>query len=119
MSEVNIITSIEFDAFIKRPRAKDEVSVIQFAADWCGPCKTLTSALNQEIDALEASGKVRIAKIDVGNEAALSSKYRIRTLPTILFFRNSEVIHEIRTGVTFGSLKSALSLLTSDEEDDF
>lgn len=119
MNKVRQIDGTEFQDFISRPTKQDEISIIQFAAEWCGPCKTLLNAMELEVEALEASGKVRIAKIDVGNEAQLTSQFRIRGLPTILFFRNGEIIHEMRTGVNFGTVKVALNQLTTDAEDEF
>ena len=119
MSDVKQITAAEFEEFITAPQANDEIAVVDFFATWCGPCKILLNAMSQEIEALEATGKVRIAKVDVGEEAVLSTKYAIRALPTVLFFRNGEIVHQMRSGVNFGTLKTALAQLTSETEDDF
>jgi len=119
MSKVKEITGTEFDAFIQASQADDEIAVVDFFATWCGPCKTLLNALEEEVEALEVTGKVRIAKIDVGNEAQLTTKYRIRALPTVLFFRNGEVVYEMRSGVNFNTVKTALTQLTTDIEDEF
>lgn len=119
MREVKQIVGDQFNDFISLPKESDEIAVVQFSATWCGPCKVLTSALNKELEELEASGKIIIAKVDVEVDNELSNKLGIRSLPTVLFFRNGRIIHEIRKGVTLGSLKQAVLQLTTEAEDEF
>mmetsp|Transcript_37689 Transcript_37689/g.95417 ORF Transcript_37689/g.95417 Transcript_37689/m.95417 type:complete len:186 (-) Transcript_37689:135-692(-) len=58
--------------------------VVDFYADWCGPCKMLVPELEEVARRLQ--GKVKIIKIDSDAEPELASKYRIEALPTLLFF---------------------------------
>lgn len=119
MSEVREITSNEFQEFINTPTNPDELAVVQFRADWCGPCRILHKHLEGDIDSLEASGKVKVATLNVDSAAEITSKYNIRGIPTVFFFRNGELLQEQRKGPTLQTVKDAISALTTDQEDDF
>ena len=63
--------------------------VVDFWAEWCGPCKAIGPAL-EEI-AKEMNGAVTIAKLNVDDNPNVASKYGIRGIPTLMVFRNGEV----------------------------
>lgn len=64
--------------------------IIDFSAEWCGPCKMLRPVLEQ----LKASmgNTIRIIKIDVDNNRALAARYNIRSVPTLMLFQNGRMI---------------------------
>ena len=66
------------------------LTVIDFWAEWCGPCKII-SPIIEEL-AAEYDGKVQIGKVDVDNNHEVSMKYNIRSIPTILFLKDGEVV---------------------------
>ncbi|HVK58740.1 MAG TPA: thioredoxin [Candidatus Kapabacteria bacterium] len=80
--------------------------IVDFYADWCGPCKMIAPAL-EEI-ATELTGKVKIAKVNVDEESALAQRYNIQSLPTLLYFQNGQVVSQT-IGAT--SKKNILSKL--------
>jgi thioredoxin 1 len=67
--------------------------LVDFWATWCGPCKMIAPIL-EEI-AQEKSGAVKIAKVDVDNNQSLSTRFQIRAIPTLLFFKNGEVKDQV------------------------
>lgn len=64
--------------------------VVDFWASWCGPCRALAPVL-EEVDA-ELGGAIKIAKINIDEEEELAAQFRVMTIPTLLLFKNGEVV---------------------------
>jgi thioredoxin 1 len=67
--------------------------LLDFWAEWCGPCKMIAPILDEI--AAEKSSAVKIGKVNVDNNQALSSRFQIRAIPTLLFFKNGEVKEQV------------------------
>ena len=67
--------------------------LVDFWAEWCGPCR-MVGPLVEEI-ANEYKGKFLVGKVNVDHNAAISAKYGIRNIPTILFIKNGEVVDKV------------------------
>lgn len=73
----------------KKVLEENENVVIKFSAEWCGPCKALKPVLDDL--STQYSDKVKFVEIDVENSDELTSEYKVRNVPTILYIKNGEV----------------------------
>lgn len=86
---MNIINEASFSEV-----TRSGVVLVDFFATWCGPCKMLGPVLEQL--APEFEGKAQIVKVDVDNDQALAMRYNIMSVPTMLLFKNGEVVKQIQ-----------------------
>ncbi len=68
----------------------DTPVVVDFWAEWCGPCKQIGPALEEISETL--AGKVKIAKVNIDDNPNAPSRYGVRGIPTLLVFKNGEVV---------------------------
>ena len=69
-----------------------EPVVVDFFAEWCGPCKAMAPALEQV--ATEMKGKVKIVKVDVDQSPMTAQAYRIQAMPTMMIFKGGKVVDQ-------------------------
>ena len=92
MASANVINLTE--ANFETEIANSSVPVlVDFWATWCGPCKMIAPILDEIAD--EKAGAVKVAKVDVDQNQAISARYAIRAIPTLLFFKNGEVKEQV------------------------
>jgi len=78
------------DATLNEVLNSDKPVVIDFWAEWCGPCRMVGPIIEELAE--EYADKAIIGKVDVDNNDEITSKYGIRNIPTILFIKNGEIV---------------------------
>ena len=76
-------TSENFEAEVLK---SEKPVLVDFYADWCGPCKMMSPVVDELADELE--GRVKVGKVNVDEEAALALKYQIMSIPTLVVMKN-------------------------------
>jgi len=90
MSNAVAVTSATFDAEV----IKSPVPVlVDFWAEWCGPCRAIAPVVDQL--AAEYAGKLKVVKVDVDDNGEVSGKYGVMSIPTLLLFKDGQPVERI------------------------
>jgi thioredoxin 1 len=71
----------------------DGLAIVDFWATWCGPCRMVAPILDQLSQ--EYDGKVKITKLDVDSNIQTATRFNVRSIPTLLFFKDGKVVDQI------------------------
>ena len=83
------VTDANFEAEVIK---SSEPVLVDFFAEWCGPCKAMAPALEQV--AQEMAGKVKVVKVDVDQNPGITQKYTIQAMPTLMIFKDGQKVAE-------------------------
>ena len=92
--------------FVSIIETRDKPVLVDFWAEWCGPCKMMSSRIEEV--AKELNDKAIIAKVNVDDESMLSESYNIQSIPTMMIFHNGEIVEEIVGLTTKEQLKKTM-----------
>jgi len=93
------VTDTDFDTQVEKAQG---VTVVDFWATWCAPCRMIAPLLDQLASQYE--GKVRVTKLDVDANVKTASRFNVRSIPTILFFKDGKLVDQV-VGADKGKLE--------------
>ena len=100
------VTDGNFEQLILR---SEKISLVDFGAEWCPPCKAMTPVV--ELVAKELGEKALVAKLDVDTNPQTTATYGVRSLPTFLFFKDGNLVDRIVGAVPKSILQQRVALL--------
>jgi thioredoxin 1 len=83
------ITQVTDDSFEAEVLKADKPVLVDYWAEWCGPCKMIAPIIDQIAN--EYAGKLKVAKLNIDDNPATPPKYGIRGIPTLMIFKNGDV----------------------------
>lgn len=104
MSEA--VTSVTNDTFETVVIQSSNLIMVDFWATWCGPCKIVAPVVEEL--AQEYAGKVNFAKVNTDENPDIASRFNIRGIPTLIFFKDGKVLDQIVGAVPKAQLKSKI-----------
>ena len=90
MSTAVAVTDQSFEAEIEK---HSRLAVVDFWATWCGPCRIIAPILDQL--AVEYAGKAKAAKVDVDTNLRTATRFNVRSIPMVLFFKDGQVVDQV------------------------
>ena len=90
MTKPIAVTDADFGAQVEQ---QPGVTVVDFWATWCGPCRMIAPLLEQL--AVEFDGRVKVTKLDVDSNQATSMRFNVRSIPTLLFFKDGKLVDQV------------------------
>ena len=108
MSAPNIVTLTQ-ENFEKEVLQSPTPILVDFWAEWCGPCKMLAPVLDEL--AAEYDGRARVGKVNIDEHQGLASRFGIQSIPTLLFFHQGQVTDQVVGVKSKRDLKARLDSL--------
>lgn len=90
---VNVLTVTD-DNFSEEVEQTDDLAMVDFWATWCGPCRIIAPVVEQLADEYAGKG-LKVGKLDVDQNPSTAARFGVRSIPTVLFFRNGEVVDRL------------------------
>ena len=101
MANTQAVTDANFEQEVEKANG---LTVVDFWATWCGPCRMIAPILDQL--AQEYAGKVKVAKLDVDQNIRTASRFNVRSIPMLLFFKDGKVVDQIVGAVPRNQIES-------------
>jgi len=92
------------DTFEQEVIKSDTLTVVDFWAVWCGPCRMIAPVMEELAEAYD--GKAKFVKVDVDEHQRYAGQFGIRSIPTLLFFKEGKVVDQVIGAVPKGTLEA-------------
>ena len=102
--KIDTLTDATFDEHVK---SSDVPVLVDFWAEWCGPCKMISPVLEEIAE--EQAGKIRIGKLNIDDNLDVTRRFEVMSIPTLLLFKDGEVQKRIVGAKPKGQLLGEIS----------
>lgn len=109
MAESDNVTTLTDDNFKEEVLDAGEPVLVDFWATWCGPCRQIAPIVEDLAD--EFDGRAKVGKLDVDDNPRTAQEYGVRSIPTLLFFKDGEVVDKVIGAAGKRPLKQTLEEL--------
>ena len=106
-----LIVTLTQENFSQQVLQSPSPVLVDFWAEWCGPCKMIAPLLDELAD--EYAGKVKIGKVNVDENQELAAKYSVTAIPTLLLIKDGQVVEQTRGAKSKRDLKASLDRVTA------
>jgi thioredoxin 1 len=103
MGKPTAVTDADFGSVVEQQAG---LTVVDFWATWCGPCRMIAPILEQLVD--EYAGKVTVAKLDVDANPRAAARFGVRSIPTLLFFKDGKLVDQVIGAVPKAAIEAKL-----------
>jgi thioredoxin 1 len=93
MADSNNITVVTDENFQSEIAGNDGLSMVDFWATWCGPCRIIAPFVEELAE--QYAGQVKVGKLDVDANTRTAAQFGVRSIPTILFFKDGKVVDQV------------------------
>ncbi len=106
----DIVKHVDDSNFDQEVLKSSQPVLVDFWAPWCGPCKAIAPVLDQV--AQENSGKVTVCKVNVDDSTETAAKYGIRGIPTLILFKDGQVVNQLVGAVPKNQITDMVAKVT-------
>ena len=100
------VQALSQETFEREVSAADRPVLVDFYADWCGPCKAIAPVVAELADVYD--GQLEVRKVDVDQNAELASRFGVRSIPTLILFKEGEPVETVVGAVGKPALKDLI-----------
>lgn len=86
-------TTVTDDSFENEVERSDTLTLVDFWAEWCGPCKMIAPTIEELAE--QYSERLKVVKLDVDENQRTAQKYAVRSIPSLLFFKGGQVVDTV------------------------